>query len=84
MTCNNNLRDELCMQETPQERKRIFLSDLFFSNPCRSCRFLVMQGLLVGFLSVWVRNVFVFNFLTGFWFDLPNLLDCSILQIPGV
>lgn len=43
-----------------------------------------MQGLLVGFFSVWVHTVFVFNFLTGFWFDLPNLLDCSILQIPVV
>lgn len=64
MTCNNNLRDELCMQEIPQERKRI-LSGLFFSDICRSCRFLVMQSLLVGFLNVWGHTVFLFSFLTG-------------------
>lgn len=66
------------MQEIPHERK-IFLSGLFFSNTHRSCRFLVMQGLLVGFLSVWGHTVFVFSFLTGLSFDLTNLLDPSTL-----
>lgn len=69
----------MCVQEIPQERKKIFLSGLFFSKMCRSCRFLVMQGLLVGFLSVLGHTVFVFSFLTGLQFDHPNLLDCSTL-----
>lgn len=41
-------------------RERIFQVTFFFSNTCRSCRFLVMQGLLVGFLSVRWHTVFVF------------------------